>query len=225
MQAVILAAGRGERMRPLTDRVPKPLLVAGGRPLIVHILERLAAGGVRDVVINRAHLGAQLEAALGDGRALGVAIRWSPERVALETAGGIANALPLLAPGPFLVVNGDIWCDVDYGAFVRAPLPPERLAHLLLVDNPPHHPDGDFALAGGLARTDSTPRYTYAGIGLYRPTLFAGIAPGTKAKLAPLLAAAMERGAIGAEHHRGRWFDIGTPERLAVLDAMLSAAR
>jgi MurNAc alpha-1-phosphate uridylyltransferase len=225
MQAMILAAGRGERMRPLSDRVPKPLLVAGGRPLIVHLIERLAAGGVRDLVINRAHLGAQLEAALGDGRALGVSIRWSRERVALETAGGIAHALPLLAPGPFLVVNGDIWCDVDYRAFARAPLPPERLAHLLLVDNPPHHPDGDFALAGDLARIDAAPRYTYAGIGLYQPALFAGIVPGTKAKLAPLLACAIERGAIGAERHRGRWFDIGTPQRLAALDAMLRAAR
>lgn len=224
MKAMILAAGRGERMRPLTDHTPKPLLRAGGKPLIVHHIERLAAAGLRDIVINHAHLGERIEAALGDGADLGVRIRYSPEGKALETGGGIFRALPLLGPDPFLVVNGDVWTDVDFFALTIAP---GDLAHLVLVDNPPHHPQGDFTLcerrvlAGGI---DGLPRLTFSGIGLYHPELFAGCAPGAF-PLAPLLRSAMARGLVSGTHHRGAWIDIGTPERLAELDRALAFRR
>ncbi|MEY6432592.1 N-acetylmuramate alpha-1-phosphate uridylyltransferase MurU [Thioalkalicoccus limnaeus] len=217
MKAMILAAGRGERMRPLTDKTPKPLLKAGGKSLIEHRIERLAAAGFEDLVINHAHLGAQIAAALGNGRRWGIRIRYSPEEQALETGGGIFRALRWLGPGPFVVVNADIWTDFDFRRLRRAPA---GLAHLVLVPNPSQHPQGDFALSAGRVRYDGTPRYTFSGIGLYRPELFAGCRPGAF-PLAPLLRAAMDRGQVEGELHAGRWFDIGTPERLHALDRML----
>jgi MurNAc alpha-1-phosphate uridylyltransferase len=230
-KAMILAAGLGERMRPLTDHTPKPLLTAGGKPLIVWQMERLRAAGFTDLVINHAHLGQQLEEALGDGRGLGVKIAWSREPEPLETAGGIATALACLGNGPFLVTNGDVYVDFDYArlAPILADMAanPQHLAHLVLVDNPPHHPAGDFILADG--RVDAPPthaigRLTFSGIGCYRPELFAGIPPLTKAKLAPLLRAAMARGQVTGEHFTGRWEDVGTPARLANLDRELRHA-
>lgn len=214
---MILAAGRGERMRPLTDHTPKPLLPVGGRPLIVWHLERLAALGVRKVVINHAHLGAQIERALGDGSAWGLAIRYSPEEQALETGGGIFRALPLLGDSPFLVLNGDIWCDADLGVLGLAN---GDLATLLMVDNPAHHPGGDFHLRDGRLAADGGPRLTFSGIGLYAPALFDGCEPGAF-PLAPLLRAAMAAGRVGGRRHTGRWTDVGTPERLATLDQAL----
>lgn len=217
---MILAAGRGERMRPLTDRTPKPLLPVAGKPLIVWHLERLTRAGFRDIVINHAHLGEQIEALLGDGAAWGANIRYSPEPPgALETAGGIANALPLLGDEPFLVVNGDIFCDWD---FTPAHAIAFDLAHLVLVDNPPQHPDGDFSLTAGIVGLDA-PKLTFSGIGVYRPALFDGIVRGQPAKLAPLLREAIAAGRIGGEHHAGRWEDVGTPARLAALDAEIRA--
>lgn len=218
MRAMILAAGRGERMRPLTDHRPKPLLRAGGRALIEYHLQRLARAGYREVVVNHAHLGAQIPAALGDGRRYGLTIRYSDEGdTPLETGGGIFRALPLLGPDPFLVVNGDIWCDHPLRL---APLGEGDLARLVLVDNPPHHPEGDFHLADGRVRNQGRPRLTFAGIGLYRPELFAGCSDGAFA-LAPLLRRAADAGRLAGEHHRGQWRDIGTPQRLAELDAWL----
>ena len=221
MQAMILAAGRGERMRPLTDHIPKPLLRAGGKPLIVHHLERLASAGIRDIVINHAHLGGQIEAALGDGSRWGVRIRYSPEGKALETGGGIFRALPLLGPDPFLVVNGDIWTELD---FSRLRIETDRLAHLVLVSNPAHHPGGDFALSDGRVRADGAPRYTFSGIGVYHPDLFRDQEPGAF-PLAPLLREAMRRDLVSGELYRGRWSDVGTPDRLQALDRMLSVDR
>jgi MurNAc alpha-1-phosphate uridylyltransferase len=217
MKAMILAAGRGNRMRPLTDRVPKPLLEAGGRPLIQYHIERLAAAGIRDIVINHAHLGEQIEATLGDGSRFGVRIRYSPEHTALETGGGIFKALPLLGPEPFLVINGDIWSDLDPAGLQ---MHETDLAHLVLVDNPPHHPSGDFALTDGRVQADGERRLTFSGAGVYSPALFADCRPGAF-PLAPLLRAAMAEGRVGGEHHAGRWLDIGTPERLAELDRLL----
>jgi MurNAc alpha-1-phosphate uridylyltransferase len=226
MKAMILAAGRGERMRPLTGATPKPLLAAGGKSLIVWHLERLAAGGFREVIVNHAHLGEQIEAALGDGSAFGLAIRYSPEPPgALETAGGIARALPRLGDAPFLVVNGDVWCDWD---FKRAHALAERsglLAHLVLVDNPPQHAGGDFCLDGETVRHAADrigPAYTYAGIGVFAPRFFAGVPNGAVMKLRPLLDAAIAPRRLTGEHHAGGWVDVGTPERLAALDSRLS---
>jgi MurNAc alpha-1-phosphate uridylyltransferase len=217
---MILAAGRGERMRPLTDVTPKPLLPVAGKPLIVWHLERLARAGFHEIVINHAHLGDQIKALLGDGAAWGMRIAYSAEpRGALETAGGIANALHLLGDDPFLVVNGDIFCDWD---FARA-RSGDALAHLVLVDNPPHHPDGDFMLDGTKVGPGGTAKLTFSGIGIYRPELFAGIARGQPAKLAPLLREAMATGRVTGEKYAGRWEDVGTPERLAALDAELRA--
>jgi MurNAc alpha-1-phosphate uridylyltransferase len=221
---MILAAGRGERMRPLTDRTPKPLLPVAGRPLIVWHIERLAAAGFRDIVINHAHLGDQIEALLGDGDAWGVRIRYSEEPAgALETAGGIANALPLLGGEPFLVINGDIFCDWDV-ARARTAISAGALAHLVLVTNPEHHPAGDFALLDGKVGAGGTAKATFSGIGIYRPELFAAIGRGQVAKLAPLLDAAIAAGRVSGELHDGRWVDVGTPERLAALDAELRHA-
>jgi MurNAc alpha-1-phosphate uridylyltransferase len=226
MRAMILAAGRGERMRPLTDHCPKPLLPAAGKPLIVYHLERLAAAGFRDIVINHAHLGDQLVAALGNGAHWGLSITWSPEPVgALETAGGIRQALTHLDDGndtPFLVINGDIYCDWSIGPQTLAR---HDLAHLVLVNNPPQHPAGDFILRDGRVsdKSDEENTLTFAGIGFYRPSLFAGLIAGDGAKLAPLLRTAMAQGLVSGEHHPGRWEDVGTPERLAQLDAELRA--
>ena len=222
MKAMILAAGRGERMRPLTDVTPKPLLLAGGKPLIVWHLERLAAAGFRDVVINHAHLGDQIEAALGNGSAFGLSIRYSPEPPgALETAGGIAHALPLLGGEPFLVVNGDVWCDWD---FRRAFALTDRLAHLVFVDNPPQHASGDFCLDGAIVRYAAErigPTYTYAGTGVFSPEFFAEVADGAIMKLRPLLDAAIAKRTLTGERHAGRWVDVGTPDRLIELDREL----
>jgi MurNAc alpha-1-phosphate uridylyltransferase len=217
---MILAAGRGERMRPLTDRVPKPLLPVAGKPLLVWQLERLARAGYRDIVINHAHLPEQIERLLGDGAAWGVAIRYSAEPPgALETAGGIAHALPLLGDAPFLVVNGDTWCDLDFSTL---PQPAANdLAHLVLVPNPPHHPNGDFDLRDGRVSASPQPtvsRLTFAGIGLYRPELFAALERGKPAPLAPLLRAAMADHRVAGQVHTGCWVDVGTPARLAALD-------
>jgi len=220
MKAMILAAGRGERMRPLTDLTPKPLLEVCGKPLIVHHIERLAAAGCREIVINHAHLGTQIEDALGDGSLWGLSIRYSAEGTALETGGGIYKALPLLAPEPFLVLNGDIWADLDLS---RLRLADGLLAHLVLVDNPPHHPNGDFALRNGQVLNQGEARYTFSGIAVYHPDLFRNCPPGAF-PLAPLLRRATPRGLVSGEHHSGSWFDIGTPERLRRLDRLLNAA-
>jgi len=227
MRAMILAAGFGERMRPLTKHTPKPLLEAGGKPLIVWQIERLRAAGFTDLVINHAHLGTQHEARLGDGRAWGVRIAWSAEGSPLETAGGIAQARELLGSAPFLVCNGDIYCDYDYARLrpVLAAMAAGSvtLAHLVLVDNPPQHPGGDFVLgeAGRLHDVEDGPRLTFAGIGAYRPELFADIVPGSRAALAPRLRRAIAAGRASGEHFRGRWVDVGTPDRLAALDKEL----
>ncbi|MBS4095750.1 MAG: nucleotidyltransferase family protein [Sulfuricella sp.] len=215
---MILAAGRGERMRPLTDHTPKPLLEAGGKPLIVWHIERLQRAGFTDIVINHAHLGRMIEDCLGDGSRFGVNIRYSPEVEALETAGGIANALPLLGDGPFLVVNGDVYCDIDFAA---VELGESQSALLVLVDNPPQHPGGDFVLNNGKVQGEGERKLTFSGVGIYRPHLFAGIPRGAKAKLAPLLREQMALGKVGGIHHRGRWEDVGTPERLRCLDEEL----
>jgi MurNAc alpha-1-phosphate uridylyltransferase len=218
---MILAAGRGERMRPLTDSVPKPLLEVGGKPLIAWHVERLKKAGFTEIVVNHAHLGAMIENYLGDGSRFGVRIRYSPEREALETAGGIAQALPLLGAAPFLVVNGDIYCDMDFAALA---LKEEDDAFLVLVDNPPQHPAGDFSLAGGKVGDEGERKLTFSGVGLYRPEMFRDIVPGAKAKLAPLLRAQMAQGKVGGRHFRGRWEDVGTPERLRHLDEELRTA-
>lgn len=226
MKAMILAAGRGERMRPLTDHTPKPLLQAGGKPLIVWHIERLVRAGITDLVINHAHLGKQIEQALGGGSRFGARIRYSDEGTALETAGGIAFALHLLGDEPFAVVNGDIWCDFDF-----SPLPARAaalansansadMAHLVLVDNPEHNPRGDFGLQTARV-TDTEPKLTFSGIGLYKPQLFSHIPHGSKAPLAPLLREQIALGRVSGEHHRGRWMDIGTPQRLDELDKQL----
>jgi MurNAc alpha-1-phosphate uridylyltransferase len=214
---MILAAGRGERMRPLSDVLPKCLLEVRGKALIGWLIEALARAGVREIVINHAHLGHMIEAALGDGGRLGVEIRYSPEREALETAGGIAKALPLLGESPFLAVSGDVFCDFDFSRLVDLN-PGQALAHLVLVPNPAHHPHGDFTLRDSQAGDAGEPRWTFGGIGLYRPELFASVKPGSKAQLATLLRAAMVRGRVTGELHRGEWHDVGTPQRLAELN-------
>jgi len=223
MKAMILAAGRGERMRPLTDSTPKPLLHAGGRPLIAWTLESLARSGVKEVVINVAHLAQQIEHALGDGARWDLRIHYSPEpEGALETAGGIANALPLLGSAPFLVVNGDIFTDYPFGTLLTRGLPRGgTVAHLVLIDNPTHHPRGDFGLTDGQVRADGSVRYTFSGIGVYDPALFSEVPAGARHQLASLLKPQLERGRVSGEHYRGRWVDVGTPERLAALDRSL----
>ena len=220
MKAFILAAGRGERMRPLTDHTPKPLLVAGGKPLIVWHLERLAAAGFREIVINHAHLGTLIEQTLGDGAPWGLHIQYSPEPPgALETAGGIATALPLLGDEAFLVVNGDVYCDWDFN---RARQLTGKTAHLVMVTNPAHHSGGDFSLDGErVVYTNAEQTFTYAGIGIFSPSFFANVTPGTIMKLRPLLDAAIAAGTLTGERHDGRWVDVGTPQRLAELDLEL----
>ncbi len=228
---MILAAGLGERMRPLTDHTPKPLLMAGGKPLIVWQIERLKAAGFTELVINHAHLGQQIEDFLGDGAELGASIAWSREPEPLEAAGGIATARNLLGDAPFLVTNGDVYAEFDYGRLcpILADMAanPDHLAHLVLVDNPSHHVQGDFTLEGDRViqpPTHAAGRLTFSGIGCYRPELFNHIPVGTKAKLAPLLRAAMDRGQVSGEHFTGRWEDVGTPQRLVDLDRELSHA-
>ncbi|HEY4530191.1 MAG TPA: nucleotidyltransferase family protein [Luteimonas sp.] len=234
MRALVFAAGLGERMRPLTDTTPKPLLDAGGKPLVAWHLERLAAAGVREVVLNTSWLAHCFPVALGDGSRWGLRLHYAFEGdTPLETGGGMLHALPLLGDAPFLAVNGDVWCDFDFGALPREPAGD---AHLVLVDNPAHNPAGDFALAtDGRVHGDGEPRLTFAGIGVYRPSLLTGWqdvvggVPGADAvpprfKLAPLLRAAMARGAITGERHHGRWTDVGTPERLRDLSRDLATA-
>ncbi|MBY6203578.1 N-acetylmuramate alpha-1-phosphate uridylyltransferase MurU [Halomonas denitrificans] len=219
MRAMILAAGRGARMRSLTRDRPKPLLTAGGRPLIEWQIVRLREAGLTDLVVNTGWQGDALRSAIGDGARLGVSVRWSEEGwPALETAGGIRRALPLLGPDPFLVVNADLWCDFDPSRL--GPLEPGADAHLVLVDNPPHNPDGDFALDGGRVRAAGMRKRTYSGIGVFRPALFERLPEGAL-PLRPVLDAAIAAGRVTGEHHRGTWMDIGSPERLAELDGML----
>jgi len=220
MKAMILAAGRGERLRPLTERTPKPLLEAGGETLLGRHLVRLARAGFERAVVNVSHLGEQIVARFGDGAQAGIGIDWSREAEPLETAGGIAQARALLGEAPFLLVNADIWCDFDFARLRDFPLGP-RLAHLVLVPNPPWHPAGDFTLERGLAGNAPSPRYTYAGIAVLSPRLVDGVAAGRKAQLAPLWRAAAERGDVSGELHQGQWSDAGTPERLAELRARL----
>lgn len=239
MKALIFAAGLGERMRPLTNHTPKPLLEAGGKPLIAWHLEKLAGIGVRDVVVNTSWLATKFPGTLGDGSRWGLRLHYSFEgATALETGGGMWHALALLRDGDlanpaFLAVNGDVWCDYD---FARLPPAPQGDAHLVLVDNPAQHPGGDFAIDGdGRVHGDGNLRLTFSGIGVYRPSLFddwrdvIGDAPGAdqtppRFKLAPLLRTAMARGRVTGEHHAGRWTDVGTPQRLADLNAELGAA-
>jgi len=217
-RAMLLAAGRGERMRPLTATVPKPLLEVGGKALIVWHLERLARGGVTEVAINISWLGEKLRAALGDGAGLGLRIAWFDEGPEpLETAGGIRNALAFFGAEPFAVINADVYTEMPLPPAAPAP---GRLAQLVLVPNPPQHPRGDFGLECGELRLDGPRRYTFSGIASYRPALFAGLSPGRRA-LKPVLDRAAHAGLVGAEVFRGRWADVGTPERLAALAASL----
>ncbi|MET3455366.1 MULTISPECIES: N-acetylmuramate alpha-1-phosphate uridylyltransferase MurU [Pseudomonas] len=222
MKAMILAAGKGERMRPLTLTTPKPLIRVGGVPLIEYHLRALAKAGFSEIVINHAWLGQQIEDHLGDGSGFGVSIRFSPEGEPLETGGGIFRALPLLGDDAFVVVNGDIWTDYDFSA-LRRPL--EGLAHLVLVDNPEHHPDGDFILADGKVHDGQTPadNLTYSGIAVLHPRLFDGCTGGAF-KLAPLLRTAMAEGRVSGEHLKGHWVDVGTHERLAQVETLIEAS-
>lgn len=228
MKAMILAAGRGERMRPLTDSMPKPLLKVGGKPLIVWHIERLVAAGFKTLVINHAYLGQKIEAELGDGSQWDAEIVYSPEGVALETAGGIANALPLLGDTPFLVVNGDVFCEIDFSHLEQV-LKQPNLAHLVMVNNPEQHPKGDFLLQDDKLKADSfkangDDKLTFSGIGVYSPMLFKPIVRGEAVKLAPLLKQAMLDGLVTGEHFQGVWHDIGTPERLKTIDDALTQA-
>lgn len=230
MKALIFAAGLGERMRPLTNHTPKPLLTVGGKRLVEWHLEKLAAMNVREVVINTSWLAEQFPQTLGDGSRWGLSLHWSYEGTTpLETGGGMLHALPLLGDEPFLLVNGDIWIDYD---FARLPHEPDGLAHLVMVDRPPQATQGDFALdADGRVRSEGEHRLTYSGLGVYRPQLLDGWRGHThdagadetppRFRLAPILRAHMDEGRITGEHHRGRWTDVGTPERLATLDAEL----
>lgn len=219
MKAMVLAAGRGERLRPLTDHTPKPLLEVRGRPLIEHLLGALADAGVREVVVNLAWLGARLRAALGDGQRFGLSLRYSDEGDrALETGGGIRHALPLLGGGPFIVVNGDVWTDFRFEALCRPDaLAPGDLARLVLVPNPPHHPRGDFGLEGGRVRAEAATRHTFSGIGLYRAALFDASGAGAF-PLAPLLRAAAAADRVAGDLYAGVWSDIGSIERLRALE-------
>jgi len=224
MRAMILAAGRGERLRPLTDTTPKPLLEVGGKALIIHHLERLAASGFDQVVINLGWLGEKISLALGDGSSFGLKIHYSPEPPgALETAGGIVQALPLLGDSPFLVVSGDILCDFPFETLIGHD--PAGLAHLVMVDNPDHHPRGDFCLADdGRLGIDYGPSLTFSGIAVYRREMFAELAPGRR-PLRPLFDQAVTEGQLSGEHYRGHWSDIGTAERLAAAERYLMNQR
>lgn len=222
--AMILAAGRGERMRPLTDHTPKPLLEAGGKALIFRHLEKLAAAGFARVVVNHAHLGTKIEAAVGDGSRWGLRVRYSPETQALETAGGIRQALPLIESPVFAVVNGDVFSEYDYAQLAAAAI---RLsasgmqAHLVLIDNPAHNQRGDFAIERGTVRNAGSPMLTFSGLGAYRAELFEPLVPGAKHALAPLLREQASQNRVSGEYFAGLWTDVGTPERLAELDVRL----
>lgn len=220
MKAMLLAAGRGERLRPLTDEIPKALVEAGGKPLIAWHLERLARAGFREAVINVSHLGSRIEERLGEGRGFGLRLHYSRERERLETAGGIANALPLLGRAPFLLVNADVYCECDFARLRVLDLGAD-LAHLILVPNPPHRPAGDFSLNEARVGTEAAPRYTYAGVAVMNPSLVDPVKPGEKAPLAPLLYDAAARRRLGGELYTGPWQDVGTVERLAELERFL----
>ncbi len=225
---MILAAGRGERMRPLTDSTPKPLLRVGGKPLIVWQVEALARGGFGHIVINVAHRGEQLIAALGHGRAFGVRIEWSQEAEPLETAGGIATASPLLPPGPALIVSGDIWTRFDYASLVDrmsaiAQSRTARRTHLVMVPNPPYHADGDFALDNDRIAMDGPNRLTFGNIGVYDTALFRELPRGAKRKMLPLYHEWIRAGLVSGERYDGPWANVGTPADLAALDAALAA--
>ncbi|MCU7804823.1 MAG: nucleotidyltransferase family protein [Candidatus Thiodiazotropha sp. (ex Lucinoma borealis)] len=217
MKAMILAAGRGERMRPLTDKLPKPLLPVAGKPLIVHHIERLAAAGYCELVINHAHMGKMIEARLGKGSTWGVDIQYSSEEVALETGGGIYRALPLLGDEPFLVVNGDVWCEID---FSNLHLSHGDLAHLVLVPNPSHHQQGDFQLQQGRVKQGNDDLLTFSGVGIYHPHLFESCAP-VVFPLGPLLRDAMDKGFVSGVSFTGLWMDVGTPQRLMLLERII----
>lgn len=226
MKVMILAAGRGERMRPLTDRVPKALLEVGGKPLIVYLIHRLAQAGLDDLVVNVSHFAEQIEQRLGNGSSLGVRIAYSREEEPLETGGGIAYAMPLLGDAPFLVVNSDVYSDFDFGRLqpVTAAVARGMLdAHLVMVDNPAHHPDGDFSLQQGRLSRNGPARLTFSGMGVYSPVMFAAVKRGTRCPLMSVLGPAMNDGRVGGEHHRGVWIDVGTPERLQELNRQLRA--
>jgi MurNAc alpha-1-phosphate uridylyltransferase len=218
MKVMVLAAGRGERMRPLTDHVPKPLLTVGGISLIEHLVAALVAEGFRELVVNHAWHGAMIEERLGDGRTFGASIEYSAEGDrALETGGGIRHALPLLGSDPFIAVNADIWTDYPFSSLPDAL---ETLGHLVLVDNPAHHPGGDFTLAGTRVGGGRDHRLTFSGIGVYRPELFAELSEG-RFPLAPLLFECCSNGQLSGVHYTGEWWDVGTPERLEMLDRRL----
>tara|TARA_R110001592_G_scaffold363392_1_gene687127 strand:- start:52913 stop:53590 length:678 start_codon:yes stop_codon:yes gene_type:complete len=223
VKAMILAAGVGERMRPLTNHTPKPMLQVGGEPLIAHHLRCLAEAGFSDVVINVSHLAQQIIDYCDNGSRWGLAIKYSPEPEPLETAGGILTAIPLLGDKPFLVVNGDVWIDYPFEQLLNFTPPDPESAHLVMVDNPPQHPEGDFILDENgwvRERPAGTTGLTYAGVGVYAPQFFAGTRPG-KMALRPLLDAAISRGCLSGEYYPGHWEDVGTPERLEALDAAL----
>jgi N-acetyl-alpha-D-muramate 1-phosphate uridylyltransferase len=223
--AMIFAAGRGERMRPLTDSCPKPLLPVGGKPLIVWQIERLAAAGVRVIVINHAWLGEQIEASLGDGSRWGVELRFSPETDALETAGGIAQALHLIGDGVFIAVSGDVFCDFDYASLrdhaAALSRRDEPGMHLVMVPNPPFHPKGDFALNGDTLALDGETRFTFGNIGLYDTRMFRDLTPGTRRALTPYYRETIAAGRATGELYEGRWENVGTPAQLQTLDEAL----
>ena len=223
MKAMILAAGLGNRMRPLTLHTPKPLLEVGDKPLIVWHIEKLQKIGVTEIVINTAWLGEKLATALGDGSQFGVKILWSHEGEGLETAGGIINALPLLGDEPFILVNGDVWTTMDFASLLNVQLD-DKLGHLVLVDNPPQHPNGDFVLSNHLAysfeQEQAGEALTYSGIAVFSPKMFSGLENG-KRPLAPLLKQAMQEQRMSAEKMQGTWVDVGTPERLTQLDQQI----
>jgi MurNAc alpha-1-phosphate uridylyltransferase len=224
MKAMILAAGKGERMRPLTDHIPKPLLQVGGKPLIVWHLERLAAAGFREVVINHAHLGAQIEAALGDGSQFGVSVAYSPEPDgALETAGGVVKALPLLGSEPFFLISADIYVEGDYRALaaVVSEMKNAETAFMWMVDNPSWHSAGDFAINEGYLSLEDEPRLTYANIGVFTPAFFSGVEPGVRLPMSPLFKRAITANKIRAARYTGMWDNIGNPEQLQALDGLL----
>jgi MurNAc alpha-1-phosphate uridylyltransferase len=223
--AMLLAAGRGERMRPLTDRIPKPLLEAGGQTLIERHIRKLATAGFKRIIVNHAHLGEQIVSALGDGSRWGVEISYSHERTALETAGGIANALDLIGCEAFAVANCDVYSEYDYtrlkSAAEQLANDTRSVAHLVLVDNPTHNPAGDFALDNGVVILEDSNRLTFSGLAAYHCKLFASVSPGEKKPLAPLLRTEAQAGKVTGEHFRGVWTDVGTPERLNSLNDYL----
>ena len=219
MKAMILAAGRGERLRPLTDALPKPLIKVAGKSLIEYHIENLAAAGIKQIIINTAWLAEKIHQQLGDGSNYGVNITYSDEGTALETAGGIINALPLLGEEAFLVVNGDIWCDFDFSTLPE--MNDDVQAHLVLVDNPPHNPQGDFALRDQLIKNSADTLYTFSGIGIYRHDFFSAQKKGSL-PLAPIIREKCEKNLVSGQHYNGRWTDVGTLERLQQLEAELT---